>query len=133
MVSKECPLCGGTKEVIERPPRLMGATYPENDPYKGDEHLEPCPLCEQKERSYEMGVNKVNEGSEAEEDMGFWQSRICPKCGEEISLDSEQLRGNCDLEGQLMIRCPVCHEGKLLFRVQPPLTEAEITRKALVR
>lgn len=51
LVSKECPLCGGTKEVIERPPRLMGATYPENDPYKGDEHLEPCPLCEQNQRS----------------------------------------------------------------------------------
>ncbi len=56
---KECPLCGGTKEVIERPPRLMGATYPENDPYKGDEHLEPCPLCEQKQRSeaeHEQGI-----------------------------------------------------------------------------
>lgn len=45
-LEKVCPLCGGTKEVIERPTRLMGATYPDSDPFKGDEHLEPCPLCE---------------------------------------------------------------------------------------
>jgi len=44
-MSKLCQLCDGTTEVIERPARLMGATYPEDDPWKGDEHLVPCPLC----------------------------------------------------------------------------------------
>lgn len=41
----KCLLCQGTKEVIRRPARLMGATYLETDQYKGDEHFEPCPLC----------------------------------------------------------------------------------------
>jgi len=41
----DCPLCGGTNEVLKRPQRLMGATYPEDDKWKGDEHFEPCPLC----------------------------------------------------------------------------------------
>lgn len=45
MEDEECPLCKGTKEVVKRTARLMGATYPEDDPFKGDEHLEPCPLC----------------------------------------------------------------------------------------
>jgi len=40
-----CPLCDGTKEVLRRPARLMGATYTEDDQWKGDEHFEPCPLC----------------------------------------------------------------------------------------
>jgi len=40
-----CPLCNGTGEIIKRPARLMGATYPEDDQWKGDEHFEPCPLC----------------------------------------------------------------------------------------
>ena len=42
-MSKVCHLCDGTVEVIERLSRLMGATYPEDDPWKGDEHLVPCP------------------------------------------------------------------------------------------
>lgn len=45
VMDKECILCNGTKEVIKRPVRLMGATYPEEDIWKGDEHFEPCPLC----------------------------------------------------------------------------------------
>ena len=36
---ESCPLCGGTGEVIKRPVRLMGATYPEDDTWKGDEHF----------------------------------------------------------------------------------------------
>lgn len=44
-IQEQCPLCGGTKEMIKRPARLMGATYPEDDQWKGDEHLEPCPIC----------------------------------------------------------------------------------------
>jgi len=54
MITK-CPLCQGTKEVLSRIPRLMGATYPEDDPYKGDEYLEPCPLCAE-----ELGIGEVN-------------------------------------------------------------------------
>lgn len=45
---ESCPLCQGTGEVLERPARLMGATYPESDPWKGDEHFVPCPLCKKK-------------------------------------------------------------------------------------
>jgi hypothetical protein len=41
----ECPLCGDMGKVFKRPTRLMGATYPFDDPWKGDEHYEPCPLC----------------------------------------------------------------------------------------
>lgn len=44
-LEEDCSLCQGSKEVVNRPPRLMGATYPKNDHWKGDEHLEPCPLC----------------------------------------------------------------------------------------
>jgi len=40
-----CILCDGSGEIINRPTRLMGATYPEDDQWKGDEHFEPCPLC----------------------------------------------------------------------------------------
>lgn len=39
----KCPLCGGTGEVINRPSRLIGATYWGSD--SGDEKLEPCPMC----------------------------------------------------------------------------------------
>lgn len=38
---------GKLPQVIKRTTRLMGATFPEDDPWKGDEHLEPCPLCSQ--------------------------------------------------------------------------------------
>jgi len=41
----ECPLCGGSKEVVVRPTRLMGATYSDDNIFRGDEHLKPCPLC----------------------------------------------------------------------------------------
>jgi len=40
-----CPLCNDMGEVTQRSPRLMDATYPEDDQWKGDEHLEPCPVC----------------------------------------------------------------------------------------
>lgn len=40
-----CPLCGDTGEVLVRPERLLGATYADDDPYKGEEHFEPCPVC----------------------------------------------------------------------------------------
>jgi len=40
-----CYLCDGTGMVLKSPVRLMGATYPEDDPWKGDEHFELCPLC----------------------------------------------------------------------------------------
>ena len=32
-------------QVIKRPTRLMGATYPESVQWRGDEHFEPCPIC----------------------------------------------------------------------------------------
>ncbi len=34
-------------QVIKRPARLIGATYPEDDKWKGDEHFEACPICGQ--------------------------------------------------------------------------------------
>lgn len=34
-------------QVPKRPSRLMGATYPEDDVWRGDEYLEPCPICGQ--------------------------------------------------------------------------------------
>lgn len=43
--AEKCPLCEGTREIIQRSVRLMGATYSEDDTIKGDEHLVPCPLC----------------------------------------------------------------------------------------
>jgi len=42
---KPCPLCQGTQKILQRPARLIGATYPPEDTWKGDEHYEPCPLC----------------------------------------------------------------------------------------
>jgi len=38
---------GELPQVIKRTTRLMGATYPEGDPWKGDEYFEPCPICGQ--------------------------------------------------------------------------------------
>lgn len=58
-MSKLCQLCGGTAEVIERPRRLMGATYPEDDPWKGDEHLVPCPLCNRSPWDMARGTGKT--------------------------------------------------------------------------
>ena len=43
---KDCPLCGGTREVLIITTRLMGATYSTEDKWRGDEHFEPCPLCD---------------------------------------------------------------------------------------
>lgn len=40
-----CPFCGGTEEVLQKPERLIGATYAFDDPWKGDEHIGPCPVC----------------------------------------------------------------------------------------
>ncbi len=34
-------------QALKRPARLIGATYPEDDLHKGDEHFEPCPICGQ--------------------------------------------------------------------------------------
>ncbi len=44
-MEKLCLLCGGTAEVRVIPSRLIGATYPWDDPHRGDEHLSPCPSC----------------------------------------------------------------------------------------
>jgi len=62
----------------------------------------------------------------------FWVSRVCPECGEEISLDFVDLRKNCDLEGNLTIRCPICKMGKIKYSVSPPLTQREIMAKAIL-
>ena len=59
MKRKVCQLCDGTAEVIERPRRLMGATYPEDDPWKGDEHLVPCPLCNRSPWDMARGTGKT--------------------------------------------------------------------------
>ena len=40
-----CHLCGGSLEILVIPARLIGATYPESDEWKGDEHLIDCPIC----------------------------------------------------------------------------------------
>ena len=41
----QCAICADTGLVINRPHRLLGATYPPEDRWKGDEHFSPCPLC----------------------------------------------------------------------------------------
>lgn len=46
-----------------------------------------------------------------------WFSRVCQKCGEEISLLGSDLRKNCDDEGNLTIRCPICKQGLVKFTV----------------
>ena len=45
MTTHECPLCESTGEAIQRPVRLIGATYPFDDQRRGDEHIVDCPLC----------------------------------------------------------------------------------------
>ncbi len=50
--TSSCPLCQGTKEVLRRPARLMGATYPLDDTWKGDEHFEPCPICTAEDKDH---------------------------------------------------------------------------------
>lgn len=42
-----CPLCDNSGWILVRPTRLIGATYSFWDTWKGDEHIEPCPLCYQ--------------------------------------------------------------------------------------
>ena len=61
----------------------------------------------------------------------IWISRICPECGEEISLTASGIRKNSDLEGKLSIRCPKCGKGKIDYHTTPPLTRREITLNAL--
>ena len=58
-MSKVCQLCGGTAEVIQRPSRLIGATYSWDDPWKGDEHLSPCPLCSRSPWDMAKGTGKT--------------------------------------------------------------------------
>lgn len=56
-----CPLCQNTRTVLVRTARLMGATYPEDDSYKGDEHFAPCPICcAQAEGKPKEGWHKVS-------------------------------------------------------------------------
>lgn len=43
VLNGKCVLCQGTGEAINRPSRLIGATYRDGD--LGDERLEPCPIC----------------------------------------------------------------------------------------
>lgn len=59
----------------------------------------------------------------------FWMERVCRKCGKEISLRYSDVRDNCDLEGNLKIRCPSCNEGEITYHID--LTKAEVTMKAL--
>lgn len=56
---KLCELCGGCLEIVVRPTRVIGATYPEDDKWKGDEHLEPCPLCWQSPLHMAKGTGQV--------------------------------------------------------------------------
>lgn len=56
---KLCELCEGSTEIVVRPTRLIGATYPEDDKWKGDEHLEPCPLCWQSPWHMAKGTGEV--------------------------------------------------------------------------
>jgi len=60
-----------------------------------------------------------------------WMERICPECGQEISLHRNDVRQHCDLDGKLIIRCPACNKGKITYQVEPPLTKEEIIKKAL--
>ena len=41
-----CLLCDGEAIVLKQSARLMGATYPDSDKWKGDEHFEPCYNCD---------------------------------------------------------------------------------------
>jgi hypothetical protein len=58
-MTKLCPLCDGTTQVLQRPDRLIGATYPEDDPWKGDEHFVNCPLCYQSPWDMAKGTGKT--------------------------------------------------------------------------
>lgn len=73
----------------------------------------------------------VSEEQEAEVVLDNWMERICPECGQEISLHWNDVRQNCDLEGKLVIRCPVCNKGKITYQAEPPLTKEEVTKRAL--
>lgn len=58
-MSKLCQLCDGTAEVVVRPDYQLGVTYPEDDLWKGDEHLAPCPLCWRSPWDMAKGTGKV--------------------------------------------------------------------------
>jgi len=47
----QCAICADIGFVINRPRRVIGATYPLEDGWKGDEHFLPCPLCSQKDKA----------------------------------------------------------------------------------
>lgn len=40
-----CAACHDSRRVFISTKRLIGATYWSDDPWKGDEHYELCPLC----------------------------------------------------------------------------------------
>lgn len=61
----------------------------------------------------------------------MWINRICPNCGEKIELLERDLRKNCDLDGNIKIRCPLCFDGIISFSLVTPLTQAEITAKVI--
>jgi len=56
----QCPLCDDTGKILVRPTRLIGATYSFDDPWKGDEHFEPCPLCQNNPALLEEKTYKVD-------------------------------------------------------------------------
>jgi len=58
-MSKLCQLCDGTVEVVVRPSPILGATYPEDDSWKEDEHLVPCSLCSQSPWDMARGTGKT--------------------------------------------------------------------------
>lgn len=56
---KLCGLCGGSLEIVIRPTQCIDATYSEDDPFKGDEHLELCPVCWQSFFHMAKGTGQV--------------------------------------------------------------------------
>lgn len=105
LMAECCPLCQGTKEVLVRPSRLMGATY--IDGGSGDERIEVCELCSEEGKMAELnpwGLTPIEEKPV----IG-----VCPNCGGELKpkgIYGEPYCYSCD--GYLgFLNCPRSPSG----------------------
>ncbi len=62
-------------------------------------------------------------------EVNTWVESHCDNCGEKVEFEPTDLRQNCDINGDLVVRCPSCKIGKV--KVHVDLDGAEFIDKML--
>ncbi len=88
LTDEDCPMCNGSKEILNTKVRSIGYTLTEGETI--DEVLIPCPLCERVKSQLKKFVEWGNEGcKEHDQIMRRFQRRFCDECWQSLLKEIE--------------------------------------------